>query len=288
MRRRGRIVTKALTGVLPENKLAQVVRALDIVGDIAIVKIPEPIADERFLIAETLMNRLHYIKTVLRQVGAVQGQYRTRSLEWLCGERRTVALHREHGCIFAVDLAAAYFSPRLLHERIRIAELSRNSGVSEKILNMFSGVGCFSIVIAKKTSQTHVYSVDLNPHAIRYQLRNIRMNKANGSVTAVFGESKQIAEALLRGRLHRVLMPLPEKAYEYLGAAIASIRPEGGTIHYYDFVHARNGEDPIRKTAEKVDLNPDAKSRHVTLDSGRIVRSTGPNWYQVALDLHVN
>lgn len=153
---------------------------------------------------------------------------------------------------------------------------------------MFSGVGCFSIMIAKKVSQAHVYSVDLNSHAIQYQLRNIRMNNVKGSVTAAFGESKHIAEVFFRRRLHRVLMPLPEKAYDYLGAAVSSIRPEGGTIHYYDSTHAHSHEDPVRKVAERVALNPDAKSRAVTLERSRIVRSTGPNWYQVALDLHVN
>jgi len=288
MGRKHRIVTETLREILPQSKLTQTVKGFDIIGDVAIIKIPESIADERFLIAEALKNHLPYLKTVLRQIGAVGGDYRTRRLEWLCGEHKTVAFHREHGCVFAVDLARTYFSPRLLHERVRIAELCRDSKVSEKVLNMFSGVGCFSVMIAKKAGRTHVYSVDLNPHTIRYQLRNIRMNNVKGAVTAIFGESKRVAESFFRGRLHRVLMPLPEKSYDYLGSAVASIRSEGGTVHYYDFTHARSCEDPVRKVAEKVALNPDIQSRRVTLECGRVVRSTGPNWYQVALDLRVN
>ena len=35
----------------------------------------------------------------------------------------------------------------------------------ETVVNMFSGVGCFSIIIAKTVPQTKVYSIDVNPTA---------------------------------------------------------------------------------------------------------------------------
>lgn len=287
MGRRYRIVVEALRGVLPEDKATLAMKSFDVVGDIAILKIPEPLEEERFLVAEALRENLPYIKTVLRQVGVVEGDFRTRTLEWLSGEKKTVAHHKEHGCVFEVDLSKAYFSPRLLHERARVAELCCSSGVQETVLNMFSGVGCFSVIIAKRCAKVHVYSVDLNHDAVKYQLKNVRLNRVGGKVTVAYADAQEIAENLLRARIQRVLMPLPEKAYEYLKSAIVAIGPSGGVIHYHDFAHAHKRQDSIEKVALKVARKLDAQSRDCLIKHGRTIRTIGPNWYQVVLDILV-
>lgn len=285
--RRRLSVIEALRNVLPEGKAELAVRSFDVVGDVAVIRVPEPLESERFLIAQTIQRCLPYVRTVLRQVGAVGGEFRTRRLEWLSGENRTTTIHKEYGCLFEMDLAKVYFSPRLLYERFRIAALCRNSSVHENVLNMFSGVGCFSIMIARGTRGGHVYSVDLNPDAISYQLRNIRLNKTKGRVTAVYGDAQALVESLFEGKMHRVLMPLPEKAYACLESAVAAIGPEGGTIHYYDFMHAYKHEDPVGKVASKVVGKMDKLQRRFETVYGRAVRTTGPNWYQVVLDVVV-
>jgi tRNA (guanine37-N1)-methyltransferase len=287
MGRRNRIVSEALRDILPENELRSMAKGFDLVGDVAILRIPKSFDAERFLIAQALMNKVSYVKTVLRQVGAIEGDFRTRGLEWLCGENKTMTSHREHGCTFQVDLATTYFSPRLLYERTRIAELCKNSGEYENVLNMFSGVGCFSIRIAKQLGKRHVYSVDINPDAIKYQLKNIKSNRVKGTITVILGEAKQIIESFFQQRLHRILMPLPEKAYAYLDSAIGSVSRDGGTIHYYDFTHANKDEDPVKKVIGKIDPKLRTQPRHFSVAYGRVIRSTGPNWYQVVLDINV-
>jgi len=284
---RHRIVVEALRDILGEDKVELAARSFDIVGDIAVIRVPEQLETDRFLIGSALQKRLPYIKTVLRQIGPVEGDFRTRQLEWISGEQKTIAFHRENRCVFEVDLARAYFSPRLLHERARIAELSSNSGIQERVLNMFSGVGCFSIMIAKRSSKAHVYSVDLNPYAVRYQLKNIKLNKVKGKVTTVFADARQVAEDLLKGRIHRALMPLPVKAYACLDSALAAIGPEGGTIHYYDSEHARKDEDPVERVASRIAGKLSTQSRRFSIEYGRVVRTTGPNWYQVVLDIRI-
>jgi len=284
---RHRIVVEALRDILREDKIELAARSFDIVGDIAVIRVPAQLETERFLIGSALQKRLPYLKTVLRQIGPVEGDFRTRQLEWLSGEQKTITFHRENRCVFEVDLARAYFSPRLLHERARIAELSSNSGTQERVLNMFSGVGCFSITIAKRSSKTHVYSVDLNPYAVKYQLKNVKLNKVKGKVTTVFADARHIAEDLLKGCMHRVLMPLPVKAYACLDSALTAIGPEGGTIHYYDSEHAHKDEDPVEKVASRIMGKLGTQSRPFSIEYGRVVRTTGPNWYQVVLDIRI-
>ena len=109
-----------------------------------------------------------------------------------------------------------------------------------------------------------------------------------GTVTVVLGEAKQTIESLFRQRLHRILMPLPEKACAYLGSAVESIGPGGGTIHYYDFIQASKNENPVEKVIEKVNRKLKTQPREFFVTCGRVVRSTGPNWYQIVLDINVN
>ncbi|MBS7625256.1 class I SAM-dependent methyltransferase family protein, partial [Candidatus Bathyarchaeota archaeon] len=83
----------------------------------------------------------------------------------------------------------------------------------------------------------------------------------------------------------RVLMPLPEKAYEYLDYALAALKADGGIIHYYDFEHAKRGENPIAKLANKVSGKLLTLKIDFEIQHARIVRSVGPRWYQIVLDI---
>ena len=91
------------------------------------------------------------VKTVFVQTSPISGDFRVRELKLVAGENKTIAKYKESGCVFAVDVEKCYFSPRLSHERSRIARLVNNG---ETVVNMFAGVGCFSIIIAKNVSQT--------------------------------------------------------------------------------------------------------------------------------------
>lgn len=82
-------------------------------------------------------------------------------------------------------------------------------------------------------------------------------------------------------------MPLPEKAYEYLDEAVLAIKPNFGFIHYYDFVYARKGEKPIDKVVEKVGRKMAKIVRRYEISSSRVVRTVGPNWHQIVLDIKV-
>ena len=152
---------------------------------------------------------------------------------------------------------------------------------------MFAGVGCFSIMIAKHAETARVFSIDVNPTAIQYMRQNIRLNRVYGRVVPLLGDSKQIVEHGLRGVADRVLMPLPEKALEYLPSAVSALKPTGGWIHYYDFEHASKNENPVEKTIARVVARVAETGVTCEFPFSRVVRTVGPNWYQIVLDLHI-
>ena len=224
------------------------------------------------------------VKTVFSQTSPVKGEHRTRTLTLLAGENKTVTKYKEAGCIFSVDLEKCYFSPRLKHERLRIAS---QVSPGETVINMFSGVGCFSILIAKTIAASKVYSIDVNPIAFQFMQENVRINRVFGRVQPMLGDAKEIVQTRLQGVADRVLMPLPEKALEYLPTAISALKKSGGWIHYYDFEHAPGKEDPREKTEQKVAGKLDSLGVKYMFACSRIIRPTGPNWYQTVLDIQV-
>jgi tRNA G37 N-methylase Trm5 len=82
-------------------------------------------------------------------------------------------------------------------------------------------------------------------------------------------------------------MPLPEKAFECLPYALLALKTSGGWIHYYDFEHATKTENPVEKLKAKVAKRLESSGVDFELSFARVVRATGPNWYQIVLDICV-
>ena len=272
-----------LKNQLSSQALEEVSNSFDLIGEIAIVKAPSNPADAQ-IVARHIMTTHRKIRAVYSQTSPVEGSHRTRQLTLLTGENISLTTYKEAGCVFLVDVAKCYFSPRLSYERHRIATQVQPG---EVVVNMFAGVGCFSIQVAKNTFNSKVYSIDVNPVAYQFMVENVQFNNVSSRVVSLLGDSKEVVENGLQGVADRVLMPLPEKALEYLPTALSALKKAGGWIHYYDFEHAQGREDPRDKTKQKVAANLEALGVDYTFGCSRIIRSTGPNWYQTVLDIQV-
>ena len=273
---------KALLG----KEVAEVLwRRVEIIGDIAILRKPIGVdldLEVFRLIGAELIKRYPNIRSVWLAVTPVRGSHRTREYVHLAGEKRTITLYKEHGCVFKVDIAKVYVSPTLNYEHIRIAKSIRDG---EEVLNMFAGAGLFSIIIAKHSRPRLVVSVDINPHAYELMVENVRLNRVEGVVTPVLGDAKDVAREH-PGRFDRVLMPLPELAYEYFEYAVYTLK-SSGFIHVYDFITAEKKEEALKEARSKYLRRCNQLGVTASVKLSRIVRSVGPRYYQVVLDLYV-
>jgi len=269
---------------LNPEELRALYKSFDIIGDIAIIRVQNFLEPKAPLVAEAIIKTHKRVKTVLLQTSPVLGKFRLRKLQWIAGENRTETVHREFGCLFKVDLEHVYFSPRLSYERMRVAKLVRPN---EVVANLFAGVGCFSIVMARFSKVDKVHSIDINPVAVGYMQENVMLNKVKRQVIPLLGDAKEIVEKQLRNVADRVLMPLPEKAYEYLDQALVALKPSGGHIHYYTFEHATKDEKPVEKVKARVSEKLRKLKAEFNIPFGRIVRPTGPNWYQIVIDIQI-
>ncbi|MEM4251705.1 MAG: hypothetical protein QW828_07730 [Candidatus Bathyarchaeia archaeon] len=248
----------------------------DVVGDIAIIKnVPH---ETRLDLAQSILKNRKNLNVVLAKSSPVSGSFRLFRLEFVAGEKRTTTVHRENSCLFLIDLSVAHFSPRLVHERRLIAESVSHA---EYVLNMFGGVGTFSIEISKRIA-AKVYSVDINPEATRLCLINVLLNRIRGRVTAVLADAAQATEILFLCRMSRVLLPLPLKSRAYLSTAVSALKGEG-IIHYYDFIQAGKGESPAERILAT--MRPFIDLYGLAFGKVRIVKSIAPRRYLVSLEL---
>jgi tRNA (guanine37-N1)-methyltransferase len=273
------MLKKSLEDILTSQESRELISSFDQIGDIIIVRIPDSLVSKKQLIGQTLLNEVKIAKSVFYQTSAVEGDFRTRSLEILAGEDRTETEYKEFGCKFTVDVENAFFSPRLSTERERISNLVQEG---ETIVNMFGGIGMFSVMIAKKKKCT-VYSIDINPIASRLCERNIISNKLAGKIISVNGDALQVIKEQLENKSDRTLMLLPERSDEFLESAINATK-SGGIIHYYHHIHADKKSDAGKLS--EVHYLQVAPVKSEILGS-KIVRAVGPRYYQTVVDVRI-
>jgi tRNA (guanine37-N1)-methyltransferase len=273
---------QVLEDQLPSHLLASLPRALDVIGDIAVIEIPPELKAHESLIGEAILKTHKNVRTLLAKIGAVSGTYRLRKLEIIAGEHRTATVHKEHGCQYQVDVATAYFSPRLSYEHNRVASIVQKG---ETVVDLFAGVGPFSVLIAKKNVEAKVYAVDINPEAIEFLKRNIRLNRVENRVIPIQGNARQAVEERLLGVADRVIMNLPEKALEFVDAACKAVKPAGGTVHYYAFIRLpdslENAQTRFSEAVEKAGRKVNA------FLSAKTIRETAPYEWQIVLDAKI-
>lgn len=217
-----------LQDVLTGDEMEYLVTSFDIIGDIAIIKVPSELEHRKGVIADAVAEQHNHVRTVLRKTGQRTGEERLADYEVLRGDS-TETLHTEHGCRFRLDPTQVYFSERLGHERQRVLE---QTGCGETVIDMFAGIGPFTILLARKKDAA-VYAFEKNPDAAAYLEENVRLNSVEEKVSVYAGDVRDSLPAL-DVRADRIIMNHPSAAEEFVGLAAEHIRG-GGTIHFYTF-----------------------------------------------------
>jgi tRNA (guanine37-N1)-methyltransferase len=277
--KRPKSLIELLEGKLPPYLISSLPKSYDIVGDIAILEIPPELENYKDLIGEAVLILHKNVRTVLAKASSIHGTFRTRELAIIAGDRKTETTHREHGCVYRLDPSKVYFSPRLAYERNRVASQVQEN---EIVIDMFAGVGPFSVLIAKKHRNIKVYAIDINPDAVKYLKLNIMANGVQGKVFPLLGDARVLIKEKLRGIADRVIMNLPAQAIAYIDVACEALSPKGGIIHFYEFASEPN---PLENARRRLTEAVSKSGRMVQAITGiRLVKPTAPREWQVAID----
>lgn len=275
------------TGI-PVEKLPS---SYQIIGDVLLLKLMKiKSAHQKKKIADAVISLLPYVKTVC-EIAGVEGELREPKIMKLAGNG-TETVHKEHGILYKLDVSKVMFSKGNKTERQRLKEQAKST---ETIIDMFAGIGYFSLPLAKKCKK--VIAIEKNPAAFKYLKENIALNKIS-NIEPVMGDNRVVSEKFA-GIADRVLMGYFQttrrtqldvpKVRHFVGASVSSVEflpyalkmlKQKGMIHFHNTYHKTElWEKPLE------DIKKYCKNFKIL--NKKKVKSVAPNTYHVVLDVEV-
>ncbi len=251
---------------------AAALRHWELIGDVLVVKLSDGMARKKE-IGDGLLKLIPNANAVVNRQ-KVQGVYREPKAELIAGSR-TETLHKENGCLFKLDPMKVMFSTGNPEERRRMASIV---GDGEVVLDMFAGVGQFTIPVAKHSRPKRVFAVEKNPVAFAYLEENVRLNQLQ-NVYTLLGDCSKVSP---QGVADRVIMGFFDPL-AFLPAAVGALREEG-IIHY----HTLTQKKELKLVAER--LLPEFKKLGCSIEvlGERLIKSYAPRLWHAVIDLKVH
>jgi len=222
-------------------------------------------------VAQDILKKRSQFKSVYYS-GKISGKLRKPKVEWLAGEKNTLTKVKENYCEFIVDISKVMFSKGNQEEKRRIVSEIKKP---EQVLDMFSGIGYFTIPIAKLTP-AKVWAIELNPDAIELLKQNILLNKLAEKIIVIQGDCK-IEAPKLGKKFDRVILGYFPNTYEFLPAAL-KVAKKDAVIHFHEIA-----EDPQEIIDKIKQINPNLK----VLKSTKVKPYGIRKWHWV-IDLQYN
>lgn len=219
-------LSAALEDLIPESLFCLLPRGWFILGEVIIVKIHPRLRDYESHIGDALLHYYPRCSTVLADEG-ISGQLRQPVRRTIIGNSSRTT-HKENGVVFHLDARRVMFSPGNLRERMRMSRL----GQGEVVVDMFAGIGYFSIPMAVHSRPRRILAIELNPQSYQFLCQNIRANEVQDIVQPILGDC---ALETPQGIADRVLMGMVQVTNRYLETGIAALKP-GGTLHYHQTI----------------------------------------------------
>ena len=181
-----------------------------------------------------------YIKTICKLSG-ISGEFRKPKIKRLFGES-TITTHREHGISYNLDVSKVMFSQGNHFEKRRLMNLVKPN---ETVVDMFAGIGYFTLPIAKKVKQ--IYAIEKNTESYNFLEQNIRQNYLS-NVTAIKGDCRQQKLGKIADRIIMGYFPGTKK---FLPAAL-KLAKENCIIHYHEL--GKNEKEIIKQLPKNVEI----------------------------------
>ncbi|MBN1801011.1 MAG: class I SAM-dependent methyltransferase family protein [Candidatus Lokiarchaeota archaeon] len=278
-----RVLQEHLKFILEKEELEILPRGFQSIGSIMILKLDKRLLEKKILIGEACFKIYPYIKSIYLNLGIIKGQMRQpERIEFLMGVDQPIIIHKEHEVKYKLDITKIMFSKGNLKERKFLTTFVKPG---EILVDMFAGIGYFSLPIAKHTKVAKIYSIELNPVSFHYLKENIILNHLENKIIPINGDCKvevrKLSEAGIKA--DRIVMGVFPAPIEYIEDALTLTKEEGTTIHFEGVVDKYNYVD-LFNTFSTIANNNGYLSN---LTSERFVKSYGPNLAHVVLDIFV-
>ncbi|MHA2122412.1 MAG: class I SAM-dependent methyltransferase, partial [Promethearchaeota archaeon] len=229
------------------------------------------------------MELLPRITGVYLNKGRIVGRYREpENIEFIAGVDDPIVQHKEHGVTYQFDITKIMFSKGNINERKFLATLVKDG---EVIVDMFAGIGYFSLPIGKHSKVEKIYAIELNSESFHNLSENIKINHLENRIQPINGNCKEEVIKLsdLGVKADRVIMGVFPAPLDYVREALTLVK-EGGTTFHFEGVVEEDKHLILFEDFNNIVKESTYKSE---LQSYRYVKSYGPKLYHIVLDIFV-
>lgn len=272
-----------LKGKLTEEELSLLPRGFQTLGNVIILKLKSKLINKKRIISEVCLTMFPKINSVFINLGKIAGTFREpEKIEFLVGENNPIVEHKEHGVRYRIDITKIMFSKGNLNERKFLTTLVK---AGETIVDMFAGIGYFSLPIGKHSQPEKVYSIEHNPESYKYLVENIKINHLEQIIIPIKGDCKEEVLKLSKSgiRADRVIMGVFPAPKNFIKEALSLTKDDGTFFHYEGIAEKEKYISLFKDFAEIAEKN----KYKCELKSYRFVKSYGPNLYHIVLDILV-
>ena len=276
-------IAEKLENRLTSSELLLLPRGFQTLGDVVILKLKPELLNKKEIIGKAYLDLLPSIRSVYINRGKITGTFREpEKIEFLAGVDNPIVEHKEHNIIYRFDITKIMFSKGNLKERKTLATLVKDG---EVIVDMFAGIGYFSLPIGKHSNAEKIYSIEINSNSFNSLIENIRINHLEEKIVPINGNCKEEVLKLSDSgiRADRVIMGVFPAPIDYIKEAL-SLTKEEGTIYHFEGVVEKENYVSLFNDFNEVAKNERYKCE---LKSYRYVKSYGPMLYHVVLDIFV-
>jgi tRNA wybutosine-synthesizing protein 2 len=248
-----------------------------IIGKVLLIKLKPALLKHKKVIGETILDLFPYVHAVCL-IKEIKNVERKPKVEIIAGCKNTQTLHKEQGCQFLIDVSKLMWSQGNKEERVRMIKLVKHN---ETIVDMFAGIGYFSIFIAKYSNPKKIYAIDINPEAIEYLRKNAWLNDVENKIEILQGDCKRFARPL-ENTANRIIMGYLFETEKFLPSALR-IAKNNCVIHFHRTVKIEEIEK-IKKKIVDIGKKNDCQ---IKISKVIKVKSYAPKIWHVAFDLKI-
>lgn len=246
-----------------------------VIGDILLIKFMKiKLLKQKKDVAKAIVKMFPYVKSVC-EIKGVGGELREPKIVKLIGTK-TETIHKENNIFFKLDVSKIMFSKGNQNERKRLIEKVKKD---EVIVDMFAGIGYFSIPIAKFTKAKRIIAIEKNITAYRYLSENIRLNKI-GNVSPILGDNRRI-DIVNADRIIMGYFPHTEK---FLPFALKFSKP-GTIIHFHNTYRK---DELWKRPISDIETACKKLGMKYKIIEKKKVKPFAPNVFHVVVDCEIN
>jgi len=180
----------------------------------------------------SIICQIFRVKRIARKNAVVNDKFRSPRTDLLLGCDPWVWI-TENKIKYNFDITKSMFCRGNITEKLRIAKFDCRN---EVIVDLFAGIGYFTLPYLIHAGAKHVYACEWNPNSVKALELNLKIAGVEDKCTVLLGDNRLVAPENVADRVNLGLIPSSEISWK---TAVKALKPTGGVLHIHTNVEVK-------------------------------------------------